>query len=545
MRKNDRYLHLKYIRDQLFGKNLSYYTQKSIRYALQIDYNSAHRFIVGLKTLPCIGEDGECLKPVSHFYTDEKQIFQTFPEHFQTLPKDLLQGEVESWMRFFKNIGLKESVNADTFTALCSYVANGKLKEKTETGSRVLLDYLFSFEEAKHHGFHQNLTLLRRISQIEFVCPVPVPELEWIHKVHPTQNKVTLANGKEFPLCKLFGSCLSQHKLLIWAIKSVVQLPNSQNEVCKSLGVCLKPTATDLMESIGLIAKTCFADQNLFIKYTAPQCIPNQAKLMDVMVKIFLELQNFQGNITGLKSLRCIPVYAISKDNTGQYPVLVEPRCVVFRQTDDTKPYYPYLHGVSSTPLYQVKLFLERLGVKDSLQLEHMQLVLQSAFNVSDSGTLDMEPNTMNVVSCAVIELSELLEKNKTGRQQMGEAVLVEKLKPLYLSGTDKRMHPVESLVYTRSKLHHVNLEGTNLYLLWTPRNRHIISPERFCELLPRALRPKALSELCTSKVSDCKESENVPKCIQELKRSLKFHNLQQALCLAGSYYINKFINVA
>ena len=307
MCKNNRYHHLKYIRDTLFSKNYSYYIsgQNVGRnyWALQNDYYSACRFIEGLKSLSCIGEDGENLKPVSHFYTHEKQIFQTFPEHFQTLPKDLLQGDIPRWMDFFKKIGLKVSVDANTFTALCKYVADGKLKEETETGSKVLLHYLFLPHEAQQRRLHQNVHLLRTISQIPFVCPVPVPELEWIHKVPQAPNRVIFSNGVELPLCKLLGSCLSQHKQLIWATKSVIAVPHSQNEVVQYLGICLQPTAKDLIENVSRIAKTCFSDQNLFIKYTAPQCKPNQEKLMDVMVKIFVELQNFKVDVTGLRSL--------------------------------------------------------------------------------------------------------------------------------------------------------------------------------------------------------------------------------------------------
>ena len=524
MYKKDRYHHLKYIRDHLFNSN---FASQNSPHNFSTAQNVAYQFIAYLKTLRCIGDDGEA-KPVSHFYTHEKLIFQTFPEHFQTLPKDLLQGEEKLWMPFFKNIGLKDSVNAERFVALCTYVAGGKLKERTATGSKILLDFLFSFEEANHHGYHQNL---RKISLIPFVCPVPVPEFEWIHKVPATPNRVKLANGEEVPLCTLSGSCLSQHKHLLWPAKSVVEIPYCQNGILQNLGICVKPTDKDLMESISLIAKTCFTNPDLFMKYTVPQCKPRgQKQLMDVMVEIFMHMEQFQVDITQLKSLRCIPVYAILNDDSGQYPVLVEPRCVVFRPARDTTAFYPYVHGISSTPLYKAKRFLERVGVKDSLELEHMQLVLQSAFTVSGSGTIDMEPNTLKVVSSAVVEMKDLLEKNKRERQQMGEEVLVEKLKPLYLSSTDKRMHSVHSLVY--SNLHNVDLEGTDLYLLWTPKR---IFPASLCEFLPKALRPRSLPELCFSKVSEsCKECENEQKHISEIKRSLNFPSLQQALFLAG-----------
>ena len=536
MSKSDRYSHLKYIRDYLFESN----------FAIHKGNYSAQQFIAGLTNLQCIGEDGEPLKPVSHFYTHQKKIFQTFPEHFQTLPEDLLKGEVRQWMPFFRKIGLQATVKPNTFVSLCQYVANGKLKEKTVAGSEVLLDYLFKHEEAKHHKFHENAQLLSTISQIAFVCPARAPELEWIHKVPPVPNRVILGKDQEISLCKLSGSCISEYQHLLWAVKPTVKIPDCDkvdSTVFQSLGVCAKPTANDLIASVKLIAKTCFSDSKLFIKYTAPQCKPHQTKLMDAMAVIFTHLQKFKDDIdfTKLKCLKCIPVYAISdEEDAGQYPVLVEPRCVVFRPKKDTQQYYPFIHSIHSS-LYTVKEFLEKLGIQDSLELEHMQLVLESAFTTSESGTVELDPNTKEVVSCAVVEVKTLLEKNKKwGQQMVEEQVLVEKLKPLYLSSRDKRMHPVESLVY--SDIRPVSLDGTGLYVLWTPIKRDVF-PKRFCELLPNALQPRALSELCFSKISEsCKESKDIPQHINELKRSLCFQNLPQALCLAGKSAISTFL---
>ena len=532
MSKSDRYSHLKYIRDTLFDSN----------FAVQKSNPSARQFIAGLTNLQCIGEDGEPLKPVSHFYTHQKKIFQTFPDHFQTLPEDLLKGEVQKWMPFFRKIGLQETVKPNTFVSLCQYVANGKLKEKTVAGSEVLLDYLFKHEEAKRHKFHENAQLLNTISQIGFVCPARAPELEWIHKVPPAPSQVVLGKDQEIPLCKLSGSCISEYQHLLWAIKPTVKIPDCQkvdSTVFQSLGVCAKPTANDLIASVKLIAKTCFSDSKLFIKYTAPQCKPQQTKLMDAMAMIYTHLQKFKDVIdfTELKSLNCIPVYAISdEEDAGQYPVLVEPQYVVFRSTKYTKQYYPFIHSIHSS-LYMAREILEKLGIQDSLELEHMQLVLESAFITSESGTVELEPNTMEVVSCAVVEMNALLEKNKNGRQhKMEEELLVKKLKPLYLSGTDKRMHPVDSLVYTTMR--RVELDGTDLYVLWTPKVRSIY-PDKFCKLLPKALRPRSLSHLCIRKVSKCVECEDIPRHVDEIIRGLNFPNLPHALSLAGKSAIS------
>ena len=102
MSKQERYGHLRYIRDYLF--NINFGTQKNNKLALQ--------FVAELKTLCCIGEDGSTLLPVSNFYTHKKIIFRTFPKHFPTLPADFLQRDERAWMHFFQNLGLQETVTA-------------------------------------------------------------------------------------------------------------------------------------------------------------------------------------------------------------------------------------------------------------------------------------------------------------------------------------------------------------------------------------------------------------------------------------------------
>ena len=519
MCKTDRYSHLKHIRDSLFIFLSSSKDQLAIN------------FVLALKRLPCIGDDGKPLKRVCDFHTHQKDIFKTFPHHFQTLPQDLLKGEVRQWMPFFKKLGLQERVTADMFITLCRDVAGGKLKENTMVGSEVLVEYLFFIDEAKSHKFHENASLLKSISTIQFVCPVPVPELEWICKVPEATNRVLLANGKEVPLCALSASYCMEYKHLVWAVKHIVKVPNIDllpKQVLESLGICEKPTSKDLMESVRVISESCFSNPTLFTKYKAPQCKSGQEDLMPVMISVFEHLKGISDkDAKELKLLSCIPVHAIlDEEEKGQYPVLVKPCCVVFRPTKDTQQYYPFLHSVSSD-LYRAREFLEKVGVNDSIELEHMQIVLESAYTISKHGAVEMDPNTMKVVSSALVEVNSLLEKNKKDRQQMGDQVLAEKLHPLYLPGKDLdhfHMHAVDSLVY--SSLRHVNLSGTNLSLLWTPRDQDVY-PEKFCKLLPKNLRPRPLSQLCIKKVSEnCKKSDKIPTYVEHIEKTLTYNRL-------------------
>ena len=213
LNKKEQYSHMRYIRDYLFEVN--YANQKK-------DY-SAMQFLSELNALPWIGDDGTLLQPVASFYTDQKKIFQTFPEHFKLIPEDVYRGDKRTWMSFFQKIGLQKTVTGKVFITLCNDVAQGKLKETTKISSKVLFEYLFSKEEAKHHRFYSNQQFLAQVSDIEFVCPLPMPELEWIHKVPQTTNRVITSN-EEVPLCKLSGSCINLYKDKVWVVKHITEV---------------------------------------------------------------------------------------------------------------------------------------------------------------------------------------------------------------------------------------------------------------------------------------------------------------------------------
>ena len=517
LNQSQRYAHLSHIRDYLFDTN----------YVNQKNNSSALHFVSQLIKLPCIGEDGKTLQPVKNFHTHKKVIFRTFPEHFQMLP-DQFREEYIQWMEFFENIGLQKSVTSEVFVTLCNDVAGGKKKEKTKTSSKVLLNYLFSKEEAKVHGFHGNTNLLAKLSDIPFVCPLPIPELEWIKKAPPAAKSVTLGSSEEVRLCKLAGSCTENFKDFVWAVKTIVPVKDGkQEDLPKNLGIC-EPTAEEVLMNVKAITKTCFADPNQFMKYTAPHCQEGYKELMDVMAMIFEHLQKFEEiEVDELKSLPCIPVYAVSDNKGGQFPVLVKPNCVVFRPKEVTQPFYPFIHSLQR-PLLRASEFLERLGVQNSIELRHMQIILESAF--TSAGSVKLDPNTRKAVTVAMQKMESLLKENRDNPNlRMGETTLTEKLTPLYLPGKDNRLHPADTLVHTNIR-GDINLEGKNLFLFWTPDN---MFPKVFSELLPKAIRPRPLSQLCTTQVStSCKSSEEIPDFLNEIKRTLMVPNLAQGMAL-------------
>ena len=516
LNESERYAHLSHIRDVLFDTN----------FVKQKNDNSTNHFISQLTKLPCIGNDGKTLQPVKNFHTHKNVIFRTFPEHFQMLP-DQFRKEEDLWMEFFMKIGLHKNVTSEVFVTLCNDVAGGKMKEKTKASSKVLLDSIFSKQEAKFHEFHSDTNLLAKISDIPFVYQPQLPELEWIKKVPQAPNCLVLGSGEKLPLCKLAGSCTEHFKDLVWAVKTIVSVKDNNKDLLKNLGIC-EPTAEDVLMNLTVLTKTCFADPNQFMKYTAPHCQQGHSELMDVMAMIFERLQQSpELEVDELKSLPCIPVYAMFDDKGGQFPVLVKPNCVVFRPTEITQPFYPFIHSLQR-PLHRTSEFLERLGVQNSIELRHMQIVLESAF--TSAGSMELDPNTRKAVSVAMLKMESLLEENRDSPNlRMGEIALTVNLTPLYLPGKDNRLHPTDMVVHSKIR-GKINLEGTNLFLLWTPES---MFPEVFSELLPNAIRPRPLSHLCTTQVSTtCKPCEDVPDFVIELKRTLMVPNLAQGMSL-------------
>ena len=543
---HQRYSHLKHIRDYLFGIN--YVNRQSRGYEVRAP---AQRFISGLLELPCLGNDGHTLKPICSFCTHEKKIFTTFPYHFSFLPQEYLKDkrEYKAWMNFFLKLELREKVTPDEFCTLCTDTANGKLETKTKEASSVLLSYLFSFTEAAKHMFHSNYTLLKKVSNICFVCSLHLPELEWIHRgPHPTSS--VLLSSEEIPMCKLSGAYLQEHRELVWTVRPVVALPivdmNSLKDVLAHLNVELEPSGDIVLENIKNITRTPFSKSGLFHSYTAVQRKGDQTSLMKVMSENFKYLQQkWKQNdfdVSDLREMPCIPVNAIGQFTAlvGQFPVLVKPHCAVFSDATTMKHYYPFLHSVPDD-IYHAKQLLKAVGVEESLQIQHMRTVLHLAFEVS--ATMELDPTTFEIVKYALKKLSSMLKENNEDKtMKMGENAIAEKLDPLYLPATDNQLHHVSSLAYCdkhRYKQYKPNLAGTGLFLFWNPQTLDI-NNQHFCALLPGKVRPKPLSKFCTEALSkSCRKCDNTESA-NKLQRALQISCLPQAIGIVVRHITKK-----
>ena len=77
--------------------------------------------------------------------------------------------------------------------------------------------------------------------------------------------------------------------------------------------------------------------------------------------------------------------------------VLVIPQSVLI--SHNAVEYHPYLHQFPDTFSSLIQ-FLKQVGVKNELDIKHMQMVLESAHKCTDGK--EMDPNTKNYVAKAV-----------------------------------------------------------------------------------------------------------------------------------------------
>ena len=500
LNEDERYRHLKHIRDCLFDTNTFLRHTNSKGYSSQ-QKCLAQVFFDALKTLPCLGRDGELLKRASEVCSHEQKIFTTFAEHFHFLPEIFTRDtlECDEWMKFFSAIGLRESITKQEYQEFCSEVAGGRHPDPRKASS-VLLQYLFSTQS----GWDTDYNFLSRISHMPFVCTESLPELRWIEPVYPSENCI-LPEG--IHMTKLAGAALHEHSCLLWTVKPVVRLPCSvylvRTNLLEGLQVARQPSVADVTANLSTISKSRFTNFKLFDKYPQDCRPPEGAKgLVQVMLRHFefLMSTSTSADLNDLNLLSCIPVYATPKQsldvpNQTVSVVLVKPNHVVIDK--DAQDYYPFLHCIPNE-LVSVLPLVEKIGVKSSFELCHMRIALENAFECSDQ--LQLEFNTADKVVKVIERLYTMMEQIRMTRK-MGDRDIVSALKPLYLPSSEKKLVCTSNLVYHDS-LNYKNcnldhLAEAGLFLFDLPMVQYRFTVRAFCRLFPAEIRPKGLSTCC------------------------------------------------
>ena len=504
MSESERYEHLRYIREDLFYSNKTNMLHRNLTVRQR-----AISFVNALQKLDCIGEDEHPLHPVSHFCDHEREIFTTFSKHFNFLPKYFTSNPPETyhWMKFFRALGLKTTIAHDEFVTFCTETAEGKHADVRKASS-VLINALFSAKEEWYNypGF------LYRISRISFLCSEELPSLIWISPA-ATSKTIKASDCDGIAMTEPFKAARVTFSDILWTVKPIVKLPATEDILAK-LSVCMQPSTSDVIENLRNICKLSkFADISLFDKF------PSQLKPPEGgchLSSVFLEhFNHLQGKISGadinvLKSIPCIPVYASPDQNSSSEMVLVKPHSVV---TCDVSGYHPFLYKLSHYFIYVTPL-MELIGVKRELDLNHMQIVLQSAYQCS-SGK-ELEVNTNECVKKAVEFIYKLLLRlNDDNQSKSLDDDITEKLSPLYLPSKNKTLVLSTSLLYHDAPHFfdmHLKLSNTNFTELDISSFDYGFYRTQFCSLLPPSIRPIGMSRLCIAKVapecSPCDPSE-------------------------------------
>ena len=555
--EDERFKHLKHIRDCLFGRNIL-----NLKSGSPSQKQQAQRFFNELRNLRCFGRDGELLKQASEVCTHEK-IFTIFAEHFCFLSKCFTSDEDEynKWLEFFRVIGLRESITKQEYQQFCTETAGGRHPDPRQA-SLVLLNYLFS-EQAENDEWNTDINFLSSVSHIPFVCTERLPKLSWIEPVCPSENHI-LPIGID--MTKLAGAALDEHSSLLWTVKPIVHLPCNRLVECHEnilagLQVTTSPSVADVTANLLTLAKSRFANFELFDR--CPQdCRPpeNATGLLKVLLRHFEFLDSTSADLQLLSSLSCIPVYA-TPDQSVVAPnvpvVLVKPNHVL---TDrDAREYYPFLHYIPNE-LASVLPLLQQIGVKSSFELEHMRVALENAYKCSDQ--LQLEFNTADKVVKVIERLYTMLEQiMRAGK--VGDEDIVSALKPLYLPSTEGKLVCTsdlvycDSIMYKRCELDH--LAEANLFLLHLPNTHYKFNDSMFCEYLPEAIRPKGLSTCCEQTLreectivdvsepcfaDDLKATFALPEFPEAVLEGLKHFTGDDEVCKNFEQFLQNFLKI-
>ena len=489
--EDERYNHLEDIRDTMYSicqryNDLDTHNQKESTVNRIFE---AKRFIGFLTNLKCIGSDSSCLQPISSFCDHTIEIFNVFSCDFQVLPKQL---QSEKWLTFFKELGLKVDLTKTEYLSICNKTAQRKVNADISKCSATLIEYIFSEEISKK--WCHDYSFLSQVSNIAFACTENLSNLEWIHP----------GVCQEASLVSLNGAASDELKNLLWTVRPIVKLPQmctsyypDEEMKCliSNLKIVVKASIDDVISNIRNIStKSLYANEALFGNYPSNLTPPTgvSTKLMLVMLNNLIFLNDDSSNvpISTLAMLPCIPVHSdpLKKDN--RQVVLIKSSRVL--KYGDIERYHPFLHKIPEE-LLRVSGLMEKLDIKNEVDLNHLQIVLENAF-ISSQG-LRPDPNTKASVMEAIKDLKSLLQRNE--QEHKSTAIP----SPLYLPDTEGRLKVSTDFLYVDSYNYfgHMKLNLTNTPYSFFDIAEEVygITSSELCYLLPENVRPLGMSLVC------------------------------------------------
>ena len=397
LKEAERYKHLQHINEMMYSTAKNYKDIKISRHTLDEEHqkiSDAGSFINALTKLMCIGPDYSTLQPINAFCDHEVEIFKVFSSYgeFQMLPKQLQE---DRWLEFLKELGLKQQLTQSEYLELCKRTASMKVKQAREC-SDVLLKYLFSYEIRKLWSGEQ--VFLNQVSRIAFAYTRDTSSVDWIVQGKCQANQLVQLNG---------AASVTLMKR-VWTTRPIIHLPEQCYRVYKdqettslleNLNILTTANVPDVVANMrNICGQSCYAQEILFYNYPEDLNAPKDTSLLNIVQDnlwvLSVHTNDFRPHM--VKDLPFIPVYCPKKDRRKM--VLVKSSSVLSYGCSVSE-YYPYLHCIP-VELKDLMSLLTEIGVKSSLELHHMQTILEKIFQHSKGTELD--PNARACIKSAL-----------------------------------------------------------------------------------------------------------------------------------------------
>ena len=505
MSEHDRYKHLDHIRKFIYPTAKSYSElKKNNNVDRKTKISDSKAFLQDLKRVKCIGQNS--LRPISAFCDHTVEIFRVFSDDFQSLPEKF---HSRIWLDFLNELGLKRTLEQYEYLDLCNKVEERSVKNVSHC-SAVLLEYLF-FQDISKVWYKEN-DFLQQVSNIAFVPTVNTASINWIMP----QGIVSLKNQ----LVKLNGAASDKLKRQLWTVKSIIHLPYdciSGIQVCDtptitmltSMNICFKAELCDVVANVENISqKSPLSNSSHFNNYPPRLMPPKESEsLLSIMADNFLFLNQHADDdmVKPLQEVTCIPVYCDLLEKKEEKMVLVKPSSVLVKP-DIVEEYHPYLHCMPVKFMNYLSV-LQTLGVSHTLELHHMQIVLERIFTASREKKL-VDPNVDKCMKKALSNLMKTLQQVERDHHTVKAASV--SLNPLYLPDIDNALKLSTTMIYSDTSSFfgqmQINLSGTGYFHFGITKKSHGVDASSLCALLPEKVRPMAMSAVCQKILSkDCR----------------------------------------
>ena len=322
----------------------------------------------------------------------------------------------------------------------------------------------------------------------------------------------------------------------------IVKLPYRNAKIEKSLGIDRDPSVSDVIRNIEYVGVTQHSQWSLFSIYPpCLECPQDKKSLVEIMHTnlsyLDKQLQKGIDTCSQLKTLPCIPVFhttSKSSDRNKSRVVLVKPSQVLHARwnVEEVETFHPFLHCLPDE-FSSLSHILLAIGVKRDIELCHIEVVLELAYNASESSELDL--NTSKCVRQAIIVLEKLLQRQNTNT----------KLSSLYLPDSENKLRPSKSLLYgdTSNYWHELELNLVDVpYFHFNIRAvHHQVEARDLCRLLPDEVKPIGLSKVCKQQImgSDQLSSSN-SEVAETLIKTLSIPEISHSVVCFVNMFLGK-----